>query len=252
MTSPAERRLEDLFLNAMAVAEQVLYDGWLLRYAPHDVKRSRSVNVIAEGRLPLEDKLDHCEMFYVGQGQAPLYRVTSVEPPALDAALDGRRYRRFDESLVVAAPLQEPIDPRPGDLRFEAVDARRFAEAHAALAGLPPEAQAAHERRLTYSPLPQFRLIAWDGDILSGCALSMREDTDAGIFDVVVADSRRGKGFGRALCAYLMEQGRLWGAERAWLAVMAANDEALRLYKGLGFRECYRYWYREPEVAPLA
>ncbi|MGE0056694.1 MAG: hypothetical protein AB7P33_02315, partial [Dehalococcoidia bacterium] len=57
-------RLEEVFLNSMTPPEQLLYDGWLVRFARNDAKRSRSVNVLSPSRLPLEDKLDYCTMLY--------------------------------------------------------------------------------------------------------------------------------------------------------------------------------------------
>jgi hypothetical protein len=48
-------RLEEVFLNSMTPPEQLLYDGWLVRFARGDVRRARSVNVLSPGRLPLDD-----------------------------------------------------------------------------------------------------------------------------------------------------------------------------------------------------
>lgn len=73
----------------------------------------------------------------------------------------------------------------------------------------------------------------------------MREDEWVGLFDVHIETAQRNRGIGTALCAYLLEQARLWGSERAWLAVEASNDAALTVYTRLGFVEAYRYWYRE-------
>lgn len=65
-------RLEEAFLNSITPPEQLLYDGWLVRCARGDVKRARSVNVIAPGRLDLEDKLDYCTMLYGEVQMTPL------------------------------------------------------------------------------------------------------------------------------------------------------------------------------------
>lgn len=241
-------RLEERFLNAMAVPEQMLYDNWLLRYAPHDVKRSRSINILAASRLPLDEKLDYCELFHRTWGQAPLYRLTSLHDTDIDDALSTRSYRRFDESIVMTVRLETQPAPPP-DLRFEPMDAHRFVQVAGTLRSGSPESRAAHLRRLRYSPLPQFRLSAWQDDSLLGIGLSMREDEWTGLFDLRVDAGRRRQGYGRALCRYLMEQARLWGSEHAWLAVEAENEPAVRLYQSLGFREAYRYWYREgPEL----
>ena len=192
------QRLEERFLNSMSVPEQLMYDGWLLRFAPNDVKRTRSINVLHEYGLPLEEKLDYCEMFHLGYGQAPLYRLTSLDSTDIDDALAGRRYERFDESYVQVATLREGLTPAPAELWFETVDARRFVQQLGDLRGLSDAAQAAHLRRLTFSPLPQFRLLAWRGDELLGAALSIREDEWVGLFDVHVLATERRQGVGTA------------------------------------------------------
>jgi hypothetical protein len=44
-------------LNASAPPQQRLSDGWLLRFSPGKARRTRCVNAIAAGRLPVADKL---------------------------------------------------------------------------------------------------------------------------------------------------------------------------------------------------
>ena len=48
----------------------------------------------------------------------------------------------------------------------------------------------------------------------------------------------------------LMAWGRRSGAMQAYLQVTTANDAALPLYAGLGFRPLYAYDYRTPPDAP--
>jgi ribosomal protein S18 acetylase RimI-like enzyme len=42
----------------------------------------------------------------------------------------------------------------------------------------------------------------------------------------------------------LLYRGKANGAKTAYLLVTTVNDPALTLYKGIGFREAYQYWYR--------
>jgi GNAT superfamily N-acetyltransferase len=247
MTDAQLHRLEEVFLNSMTPPEQLLYDGWLVRFARNDAKRSRSVNVLTPSRLLLEDKLDYCTMLYGEKQMTPVYRLTSLDAePALDGLLEARSYRRFDESIVMGMDLTSPMAAEPEGMRFEAVDAEGFTRFWAALSDAADDYRAAFARRLRFSPLPQHRLVAWtDDDEVAGTAMSMREDDWIGLFNVFVEPSHRRKGVAAGLCSYLLEQGRQWGAARAWLALEADNTAALRLYERLGFEEAYRYWYRE-------
>ncbi|PKN42058.1 MAG: ribosomal-protein-alanine N-acetyltransferase [Deltaproteobacteria bacterium HGW-Deltaproteobacteria-18] len=55
------------------------------------------------------------------------------------------------------------------------------------------------------------------------------------IVNVAVTVAQRGKGIGRSLLLFFLEQGRLRGAERAVLEVRSGNAAARALYGGCGF-----------------
>jgi N-acetylglutamate synthase len=74
----------------------------------------------------------------------------------------------------------------------------------------------------------------------------VRDEDLTGLFDLVVAPERRGRGHGRALVDGLLRWAATGGARRAYLQVLATNVVAVRLYERAGFREAYRYWYRLP------
>jgi hypothetical protein len=50
-------RIEDAGINASAPPQQRWLDGWLLRFSPGKAKRARCVQAVADGRLPLAERL---------------------------------------------------------------------------------------------------------------------------------------------------------------------------------------------------
>jgi ribosomal protein S18 acetylase RimI-like enzyme len=54
----------------------------------------------------------------------------------------------------------------------------------------------------------------------------------------------RKKGYGKLIVESLLGWGKANGAETAYLQVMLNNPNAISLYKQLGFKEVYKYWYR--------
>jgi N-acetylglutamate synthase len=239
------RRIEELLLNATQPAQQLQYDGWLLRLAQNDVKRASSINPIYGSSLPVEEKIAHCERVYGEHGLPPLYRMTPMAKPAsLDETLARHGYERFERSLCMSASLREPLPPARDDLHFERPHLDRWLDLVAKMRGLTAERRQSERERLFESTLPGFAVAARLDEECVGCGLVMVEDDYGGIFDMTTVATRRGEGIGQATCSHLMQIARQHGAERAWLSVLADNAPAVHLYEKLGFAPIYDYWYR--------
>ena len=83
---------------------------------------------------------------------------------------------------------------------------------------------------------------------VAGFAVASRAADLAELESVVVSESERCKGIGKALCRQVMEWSRNIGASELVLEVRASNAVALTLYGSLGFIEQgrRREYYRHP------
>jgi putative acetyltransferase len=82
---------------------------------------------------------------------------------------------------------------------------------------------------------------AWVGEDLAGCgALKRLDDARGEIKSMRVADAFLGRGIGRALLVFIMEQARARGMRSLWLETGSAPafTPALRLYESAGFARC--------------
>jgi len=242
-------RIEEAGLNAAQPREQLLIDGWLLRLSPGKARRSRSVNAIAAGTLPLEEKLALCRRWYE-RFQLPLIvRVTPFsQPAALDERLDGAGFIAYDETRVMTAALVDVPSDRDG-LAVSEVDVATFAEAVGRLRESPPRQVDAHRRRLLDSPLrpSSTRLVAYgEGGAPLAAGQVVVQDDLAGLYDINTAAQERGRGHGRALSRRLLVAAAAMGAQTAYLQVDLGNVPARRIYTSLGFADRYAYWYRRP------
>jgi GNAT superfamily N-acetyltransferase len=246
---PAEllSRVEDAGLNASAPAEQLLIDGWLVRYSPGKAKRARCINAIAPGRLSLSQRIALCEPVYEGAGLPMIMRITPFSAPAgLDDALDMLGWRRFDDTrAMVLADFVPPQVPPPGTgFCVEPIDSESFAEVIGRLRGSPPLQRIAHAQRLARAPVPHTALmVRRDGEVVA-CGQMAIETNLVGLYDVFTAASQRGRGLGRLLCMHLLQRAHELGARNAYLQVDGDNASARRVYQRLGFADAYAYHYR--------
>ncbi|HQR56428.1 MAG TPA: GNAT family N-acetyltransferase [Burkholderiaceae bacterium] len=238
-------RLEDAGLTSSQPPQQTIYDGWLLRYSPGKAKRARSVNAIGAGRLPLERKLAEVEAFYRRVVLPCLYRLTPFsEPSSLDHALDCAGYIALDESRVMALELGAGTPVTAPPVTPIAVDVVEFARVAGALRGSPPGVVAAETERLAHAALPACYLVVREGAQSVACGSIVIDAECAGVFNMVTASERRGRGYATVIVQALLAHAAAAGAHLAYLQVDAANAPARRIYERFGFRDRYAYWYR--------
>lgn len=241
------RQIEQAGLNALQTQRQLFYDGWLLRLSGGKAKRARSVNAFFGSTLPLPRKIAHCESLYAQHGLPPLFRMTPFDQPRdLEAALAARGYVAFEETLVQAAPLEQPPEiPEPGDeVALEALGADAFVEAVGELRQSPAAQRDAHRERLAHSPLDKRCVAVSAGGTVVCTAQAAVEDGLAGLYDVVTAEAARGNGYATLACTSLLSWAWQHGAHAVYLQVSADNAPALAIYRRLGFATVYTYHYR--------
>ena len=238
-------RIEEAGLNAAQPAEQLLFDGWLLRYSPGKARRARSVNAIAEGRLALREKIAYCLDWYAKEGLPCLFRITPFSRPRdLDGALAHIGFVAEDETRVMTLTLAGAAPPARHEVREMSVE--EFAQQAGRLRGSSAQQIAAHEARLSASPLrlSSRRLALEEGGRIVAVGQSVPEGDLVGLYDIVTAADARGRGLATALTVETLRRAQSDGARTAYLQVSADNIAARRVYEQLGFVDRYAYWYR--------
>ena len=246
-------RVEDAGINASAPPQQRWVDGWLLRFSPGKAKRARCVQAVADGRLPLDQRLALCAAVFAEAGLPMVLRLTPFSRPAgLDRRLATLGYHRLDDTRVMVAPQCLAVaEPLPDDLQLQRLDPAGFAEAVGTLRGSPAGQRAAMAQRLAASPVPYQGWVLRrpeDGTILV-CAQSATEAGMVGLYDVFTHPDARGQGLARRLCGQLLAQAHAAGVRVAYLQVESDNAPARAIYHRLGFADAYAYHYRNRDVS---
>ncbi|WP_077032713.1 GNAT family N-acetyltransferase [Pelomonas sp. KK5] len=236
------RLAEEAGLNASTPPQEARIDGWLLRLSPGKAKRSRCVNALAAGTLPLDELLERCRISFDAAGLPLIVRVTPFSQPAdLDDHLAAMGWFSFDAADVMVLDSLPDADTTA----VTALDAQAYAALVGGLRGSSPVEISAHAERLLASPVAYrgFDMRGEDGALLC-CGQYARDGAIVGLFDIFTPPGQRGRGHAHALCAALLARARAEGASQAYLQVGSDNAVAQRVYQRLGFRFAYRYHYR--------
>jgi GNAT superfamily N-acetyltransferase len=237
-------RAELAGLDASAPPQQLDVDGWLLRLSPGKAKRSRCINALQQGTLPLDELLARCQQAYDAARLPLAIRVTPWSQPAdLDDLLAARGWGVFDAADVMV--LAE-LPPGPAPVALQALDAGAYAALVGALRGSSNPAIAAHAERIAHAPVRYQGFALKDGaGALLACGQMVVDGDIVGLYDICSAVPRQGHA--ERLCRALLALAADQGARQAYLQVGSDNDVARRLYARLGFVFAYRYHYRSPE-----
>jgi N-acetylglutamate synthase len=240
-------RIEDAGLSASQPREQAIYDGWLLRYANGKAKRARSVNPIAAGDLPLEEKLAYCAEFYARQGVPLILRITPFSRSAgIDAALAALDYTAAEETRVMVAPLNRGASAPAPEAPVAELARAEFGVVLAGLHGLDPVRAAVERDRFAHSVVDGLYLTVHEEGRAVACGCAVFDGALVGVYGMATAATHRGRGMATRLVAELLQRARGRGCATAYLQVDAVNTPARRVYAKFGFTDRYAYWYRSP------
>ncbi len=241
------RHIEEAAMNAWPAVQQVLYDGWVLRFAGGYTKRANSVNPLYSSTLDLNGKIEYCEEVFSDQGLPPIFRlIEPFVPLGLDAALEGRGYQKIDPTRVMSLNLQEwqPTQIQGGSLLE--LPLISWLDLFANFSGYSLEKHPLHQKILELIPSTTLWLSAEISRQPAACGLGVLQSQLFGLFDIVTHPDFRRQGWGTQLVAGMLNWACARGAKWAYLQVMESNAPAIGLYTKLGFQDVYGYWYRVP------
>lgn len=222
--------------------------GWLLRSTHGYTKRANSANALQPGAQLNAQLLQHIEAWYKRQQQPSIFRLSPLADAAVDSLLQAHGYQLIEPSLVMQRTRQaQDATWQPAQglcFRVETQLNEQWLRGYCAASGLAPRQQDALRLIQQSIVMPcAYVSVEYEG---KACAwgLVVLELEAAGIYEVMVHPSYRGRGLGRQLLHGLLQWTAQQGATHTDLQVTGGNTTAQRLYTRLGFQTVYGYHYR--------
>jgi len=245
------KHIEELSLTHWPALNTEYMDGWKLRMSNGYTKRANCISTIQSSSKQLHANIAACEQRYKLMKQPTIFKLTPFSEPELDETLNSLDYALYDPSLMLTLSLDQLKDQPSihasleGQLEFIIQEhiSLPWLEKYCKLSGVNDG----------YIPTMIDMMAAMPGKLmLASCyvdgepaalAMAIIDQDYVGIYDVITAEAYRNKG----LCSYM-----LWQllqqckphASKSYLAVVADNEPAKRVYAKLGYQEAYTYWYR--------
>jgi len=246
------RTLEELSLNAFPCLQQILYDGWVLRFADGYTKRANSVTPLYSGTEDFVKKINHCAAIYQRLDLEPIFRLTNLpQYSTLDKTLSRLGYTRQDTVSVQMKRIDAMGDrskPTPlsktSELIIEAELSSEWLDHYVHAVSLPIQHWQTLSTMLSIIPNPTCYGYLKNRHRFCSCGLGVLENNYLGIFLFVTTKQQRRQGYASQLIAAMTDWGQANGATQVYLQVETANQPGINLYNKLGFTEIYQYFYR--------
>jgi GNAT superfamily N-acetyltransferase len=245
--SPLAARVEEVCLNAWPALQEIHYDGWLIRLADGQTRRTNSVNAVGPGARPLAEKIAYCEGVYRRHGLPSCFRLLCRESD-LEFELSARGYDTEGETSTLYMSFAERPPPEPAlAVKFtHGAPSAEWMAARMQFLNLRADERRKIEKILQQLALPAVFAAVRVNGLITSIAKGAVHDAIVCLNMVASDPTSLRRGYSRAcVSAILQWAAREHGAMGACLQVVSDNTPAVRLYRELGFaHELYRYHYR--------
>jgi N-acetylglutamate synthase len=203
------------------------------------------VNPLYPSTLDLAEKIAFCENLYREQKLDVVYKLTSASCPGkLDDILSARGYKNDSPTSVQLLKLGSSDLKLAGEAELNESLSDQWLDAFCRMSAVNDLQRKALKRiLLQIVPRHCFASLTVD-DKAVAAGLGVLQAGYIGLFDIVVDQEFRKRGYGRQIVESILSWGKENVAQYGYLQVMLNNPPALQLYSKIGFVEKYQYWYR--------
>ncbi len=238
---PELHAIEQRAFNAWPALQTVFVGNCIFRISAGYTKRANSVNA-AIPNASFTNAIAEAERVYARKNLPAIFRVTRLAAADADAELERHGYLTTDPSFVMVTSLRDTAKEQA--VRIDEVVTNAWLDRSALAKSVDEHDRRTHDAMISSISMQAGFATLFESNEAVGFGFAVYERQAIGLFDIVVTQSHRGRGYGRSIVNALCEWGFRLGAGQAYLQVAERNAVARKLYASLGFKEAYRYHYR--------
>lgn len=229
--------------NMLPPEDQMLYDGWLLRFNTGTSRNPNSVWPLYPGTVPVEDKITFCEREYGARGLVCHFRLAEhVASDEIEGALAGRGYAVDNPNHLLVMDGFPSVEPEITEVDLEGW----LTMIHDVDSDQHDEAISMKRGPLSRITLPtSYGYVEHEG-APSSYGRAVQQDDLYQLAELWTTPNLRSQGLGTRLIQGLLVLGKRAGATTPFLPVADSNLGARRLYERLGFKRLYGLKYMSP------
>ena len=258
MTSLKEvKRFQEFLMNAWPAEQYFFLNGWILRFTKGVTYRANSVIPInyTGNRALINIDIEMVENAYKSHNLSTIFTMHEYfEPKELDGALRNRGYVEEDRTNALLMQVKNlDLTGINNDFTYE-IHSERVIEFSSLLAKFTKRDKVQQEiiKEITNRiivPKKCFVIAKLKGEPIGTLMGVLNPHRYLYIADVfVIPELRRQKIASSMLKTVIKDWAQSNGIKNIWLQVELQNHSAMKLYKNLGMKKVYSYYYLRKEL----
>ena len=239
--------IEELTINAWPSLQTILLGGWIIRMADGYTKRSNSVIPLYSFESNIDEKINYCKTIYKNCNLPIIYKIIECEEHKLiDKRLEELKYDKIDVTSVQVYDGINQTNFLKENIIIDNIFSENWKKCFFYCNSITDSKVIATIesmlKNVRYDIISVFKM---ENENLVACGYGVIERGFIGLFDIIVKEEFRGKGYGREIVETILAKAKGAGIKKAYLSVVNNNAIAKNMYEKIGFKEIYKYWYRK-------
>jgi GNAT superfamily N-acetyltransferase len=235
-------RAERLCHRAWPSLREEIHGDWVFRFSNGLSRRGNSANPLGPGAGDVGTMLSAAAEAFSREGLPPLVRVPGLLAPAIEQDLTARHFRPEGETLTLYCDLPPSRMRRDPDVSITSAPTEDWLQRIWALKDHSDKERTTYRAIVAALDIPSAFMALNIGGTMVAMGFVAIDNQLLCIESLITDPAHRGHGHAKRLVGAMLAFGINQGVEGACLQVVADNEPAIRLYRGMGFlRELYRY-----------